>query len=53
MYFIAKLAQAVGLTVILIGFVRSFPDLMNTRLLAAGIILFTFGWLIQKFMLKR
>lgn len=52
MYYIAKIAQAAGLGVILIDYLRHFPELMNRRVLAAGIMLFVFGWVIQKFFLK-
>lgn len=53
MYYLAKIAQATGLTIVLIGFLAKFPDLMNTKVLTSGVILFGFGWFIQKFMLKK
>jgi len=53
MYYITKLIQAAGLTLILIGFVQKFPELMNPRLLLWGIGMFITGWLIQKLLLKR
>ncbi len=53
MYYIAKIAQAAGLTVILIGFLKSFPRLMNPKVFGIGALIFVFGWIIQQFMLKR
>lgn len=52
MYTIAKLFQAAGLTIILVGFIRSFPDLMSHGMLATGLIFFMVGWVITKFFLK-
>ena len=53
MYYLIKLIQAAGLTFILFGFLAKFPELMDMKLLLAGIIIFTFGWALQKFMLKQ
>ena len=53
MYYIAKIAQAAGLTIILIGFIKSIPNLMNPRIFGVGILLFIFGWIITQFMLKK
>ena len=53
MYYLAKIAQAAGLTLILIDFLKNFPNLMNRKILMAGIILFGFGWIVERFMLKR
>ena len=53
MYYLAKFAQASGLTVISIGYVLSFPHLMSRRLLSLGIMLFVFGWIIERFLLKH
>ncbi len=52
-YYIAKIAQATGLTVILFGFLRDFPRLMNPRIFGTGAFIFLLGWTIQQFMLKR
>lgn len=52
MYYIAKIAQATGLTIILIGFLRDFPRLMNPKILGTGIMFFLLGWIVQRFMLK-
>lgn len=53
MYYIAKIAQATGLTVILIGFLKDFPRLMNPRIFGVGALIFVFGWIIQHFILRR
>lgn len=52
MYYLAKLAQASGLTVISVGYVLSFPNLMSRKLLLLGIVIFVFGWVIERFLLK-
>ena len=52
MYHIAKIAQAAGLTIIGVDFIRSFPAVMNRKILSTGIILFLFGWIIERYMLK-
>lgn len=48
MRFLAKLVQATGMTVIMIDFVRKFPELMSPKILLLGIGIFGLGWLIQK-----
>jgi len=53
MYYCIKLIQATGLTIILIGFFHKFPELMEMTLLAVGAGIFTFGWIIQKCLVKK
>lgn len=53
MYYIAKIAQAAGLAVILISFLKDFPKLMNPKIFGIGALIFVFGWIVQHFMLKR
>lgn len=53
MYYIAKIAQAAGLTVILISFLKDFPKLMNPKIFGIGVLVFVSGWIVQHFMLKR
>ncbi len=53
MYYLAKIAQATGLTIILLGYVSSLPGLMSRKVLMTGIIVFFFGWMIQKILLKN
>lgn len=48
MYYVAKFIQAAALVVIAFNFLQSFPELMNMRILMAGIAVFTSGWLLQR-----
>ncbi|MDO8581004.1 MAG: hypothetical protein Q7S13_05940 [Candidatus Omnitrophota bacterium] len=52
-YWIAKTLQALGLGIILISFIRYFPGLMNYRTLAAGLVFFLSGWIIQYYLLRK
>ena len=52
MYYVAKLFQAAGLTIIVIDFIIKFPQLMNQRIFMLGILLFVSGWLINRYLLK-
>lgn len=53
MYCIAKIAQASGLTILLIGFLKDFPRLMSPKVFGIGALIFVFGWIVQRFMLRR
>ncbi len=53
MYYLAKLAQAAGLAVVAVGFLTSFPQVMNRQVLVVGVLFFGVGWMIQKFMIKN
>ncbi len=53
MYYFAKIAQASGLTIVLIGYLTAFPELMNRKLLTMGLIVFGFGWLMERYLLKK
>lgn len=53
MFYLAKIAQAAGLVTIGFGFMTAFPKLMNMRTLMMGVILFAFGWIVEKYLLKR
>jgi hypothetical protein len=53
MYYAVKIIQAAGLAVILIDYARHFPELMDRRVLGAGIALFICGWAVQKLFLKE
>jgi len=48
MYNIGKTLQAIGLTVILIGFLARFPQLMHPRMFLIGIIVFVIGWVVLR-----
>jgi len=52
MYYIAKLFQAAGLTIIFTDFALNYPQLMSRTTLGIGIIFFLSGWIIQNFLLK-
>ena len=52
MYYLAKIAQATGLTVIGAGFFVAFPKLLNAKIFASGVLIFIFGWIIEAFLLK-
>jgi len=53
MYYLLKLIQAIGLALIIIGFLRNLPEIMDMKMLAVGVGIFAFGWILQKTMLKR
>ena len=53
MYYLAKIAQASGLTVIVIGFVSHFPRLINIKVFSTGLFLFIFGWIVENYLLKK
>lgn len=52
MYYLAKIAQASGLTVIAVGFFLAFPRLINVKIFVAGALVFIFGWIVEAFLLK-
>ena len=53
MYWVAKSLQAAGMVIILLGFIRSYPEVMDRMALTAGIIVFASGWVIDRFVLKK
>ncbi len=52
MYYAAKGLEVIGMALIGVGFFFKFPDLMDPKLLLAGIICFGVGWAIEKYMLE-
>ena len=52
-YYLAKTMEATGLAVIVFGFLKHFPKLMDPKIFGAGILIFLSGWLIEAFLLKR
>jgi len=52
MYYIAKSLELLGLFVILVGFITSFPKLMNPYFFTYGLILFITGWVLDKYILE-
>jgi len=53
MFYVTKILQACGLGIILINFLRKFPNLMSRKALIVGLLLFVCGWMAEKFLLKR
>ena len=52
MYYIAKTLEFLGLFIMLMGFLISFPKLMNPYFFIYGLVLFTTGWILDKYILK-
>lgn len=53
MYYIGKLFQAAGLTIIFIGFLQRFPDLMSYNTLILGGTFFLVGWILNRVLLGK
>ena len=53
MYWAAKIFQAAGLGIMVLGFIRHFPNMMPGRVLLLSIAFFAVGWAIQAMMLKK
>ena len=53
MYYISKSLEFIGLCFIGIGFIVNFPQLMNPQFLGFGLIFFSIGWIIGKYILKK
>jgi len=53
MYYVIKFIQAAGLTLILFAFIKSFPELMDRKILVSGIVVFTFGWILERILLRK
>ena len=53
MYYVGKLIQGLGLTIILFDYLRTFPELMSRMILVIGVAMFTFGWVLNRFLLKK
>ncbi len=53
MYYGAKFLQATGLAVILVSFFLRFPQLLDTKILTLGGLIFFCGWVLQRYGLKK
>ena len=53
MYYVAKMLQAAALSIILIDFLRNFPELMSRTVLIVCIALFTCGWIINRYFVRK
>ena len=49
---LAKLLQAMGIGVIAIGFISNFPELINGKSAIAGLLLFTIGWIVERYLAR-
>lgn len=52
-YYLAKILQAAGLTIVLVAFIARFPELMSHNTLMVGLLIFAMGWIMQKFLIKQ
>lgn len=52
MFYLGKILQAAALSVILIDFLRNFPELMSRKILIICIAMFTCGWIINRYLVK-
>lgn len=53
MYYFAKILQAAALSIILIDFLRNFPELMSRTVLVVCITMFTTGWLLNRYFIRQ
>ena len=53
MYWVAKIFQAAGLALMILGFIRHFPNMMPPNVLLTSIVFFAVGWVIQVMVLKK
>ncbi len=53
MYYFVKALEATGLGIIAIGFVSSFPQLLNTKVWTCGAAIFAVGWGLEHFLLRK
>jgi len=49
MFYISKVLQLIGISIIGIGFISQFPNLLDYNLLGIGMLFFIMGWIVQKF----
>ena len=52
MFFLAKVLQFFGISIILFEVSIAFPKLMNPDIFFFSIILFLFGWILEKYGLR-
>jgi hypothetical protein len=53
LFYFAKTIECIGLVIIAVGFIERYPQLMNPKILLAGMLIFICGWMIERFLLKR
>ena len=52
LFYLSKVVQASGLLAIAIGFVTKFPQVMDVKLWGVGLLIFIFGWGLERYFLK-
>ena len=52
MYYIAKALEFLGLLTIFFGFISQLPGLIRISDVIYGLVLFSIGWVIEKYILK-
>ena len=52
LFYLSKVVQASGLLAIAIGFVTKFPQVMDVKLWRVGLLIFIFGWGLERYFLK-
>ncbi len=53
MYYVTKFFEAVGLGIMVVGFLSQFPKLIDMRTCLFGIVIFALGWVVENFLLPR
>lgn len=49
LFYLAKIIEGLGITIIAAGFLVSFPELMSMQYFMFGLGIFLVGWLIERF----
>ena len=52
LFYLSKVVLASGLLAIAIGFVTKFPQVMDVKLWGVGLLIFIFGWGLERYFLK-
>jgi hypothetical protein len=53
MYYVGKILQAGGLTILCIGYMIRFPKLVDYKTFGISLLLFVTGWVITQYLVKR
>ena len=53
LYYVGKILQALGLGILLIGFIQRFPSLVDYKMFGASVLVFVSGWLIAEYLVKK
>ena len=52
MYYLSKVLEFVGMLILGVSFVISFPNIINWNFFIVGVSFFSMGFMIEKFVLK-